>query len=196
VVRRGGIGEGEGAEPAGGFLKAGPETRDVGVKLLGVSGVGDDGGGGAFFLVEGPLGGLAGLEGLGGPASGGRQALESEGAGGVDEPDDVAEVVPAGFEEDGGVEDDGGGGVAAEGTGDGFFEGQPHAGVEDALKVAELVGVVEDEGGQSGAVDFIWVVGAEDGGAETAEDGLAGGGLIEQGVADSVGVEDVGAQVG
>ena len=80
------------------------EAEDV-ADVFERAGVADDDVRAGGFFDERHLGGLAGGELLGGPAAG-DGPLQADVARGIDKQDFVAQLVPAGFEQQGGVEDD------------------------------------------------------------------------------------------
>ena len=115
-------------------------------------------------------------------------------AGGANEPDLVDEVLPAGLDEQGRLDDEdaGTGGflLAAQ-----VFDGAAGEGPDDVGELAALGGVAEDDAAEAGAVDG--AVGGDDGGAEGGDEGgvaVAAGGV--DGVGDAVGVYDAGAAGG
>ena len=103
--------------------------------------------------AQGPLGGLSGGVLLAIPTARGGDPFATEMLGGVDEKHEVAEVVPAGLQQDGGVEDHHRGLSAAGDPVDGLLEGPTHPGVEDRLQVASGGGRIEDDPGQGPAID-------------------------------------------
>ena len=60
----------------------------------------------AELALAGPLGGLAGLQNLRSPAAIAGHAMEPDRLRGIDENHQVAEIVPAGLEQDGRVQHD------------------------------------------------------------------------------------------
>jgi len=141
------------------------------------------------FVLQWGLGGFASGQLGVVPAAGSLDAGEAEGAGGIDEEDGVALGVEAGFIEEGGVEDDEPD-VSAGGVGDGFASGVVEDGVEEVFEAFALGGVVEDDGGDGGAVDGL--IGGEDLGPPPLREGVADVGAGEE-VADvGVGVDDEG----
>lgn len=173
-----------------------PKPADRLIERVGRAVIGEDLVGELTLAIERPLGGLAGLEVRCGPTATGLQAGESNVARGIHEDDEVAQVVPAGFEQDRRVEDDRAVTALPLGAPDGLEERLPHPGVEDRFEVTTGRRVGKDPGAQRTPVDRGGTVGlgggAEDLAAEALDDALAAGSLIQQGVANPVGVDEEG----
>jgi hypothetical protein len=151
---------------------------------------------GGTLAFKCPLGPFALLEIGERPASGEDPALAVF-IRGVDEDDEVGEIGPAGFEEDGGVEEDQADGLVRAEFGNSVLDGIADDGVGDRFEAGASGGVdggvAEDFGGEARADDVSVV--AEEVVAELGGEGVAHGGIAEGGVAEFVGVEDFGGNV-
>ena len=174
--------------------EAGPEGIDLGPQLLRSGVVTDDELAPAALDFQGELSALAALKGLSIPAALGGHAGEPDLGRRLDEGDAVAEVVPPGLIQDGGVEHDRRRVALADGAVDGPLERPAHPGVEDCLQVVPGRRVLEDDGPEGLAVDR--TVGPEDLAAESGQDQIAGRALLQESVPDGIGVEDQGAAGG
>lgn len=161
----------------------GGAVRVVGNSILGFS----------AFVLQWCLGGFSAGEVGVVPASGGLEAGEPQRSRGVDEEDRVAVGVEADFEQEGSVEDDGPGAVSG-GLGDGVDAHVSEERVEEGFEALSLSGVVEDDGGDGGAVDGL--IGREDCVPPPLREGVTDVGLGEEGAGLCVGVDDGGALCG
>lgn len=140
------------------------------------------------------MGKFAAVEFFGGPAAGGGDALLAEFEWGLDEDGGVAVVVPAGFEEECGIEHDGFGGLR--GVADLVQDFGLDSGLHDAIQglaAGLLCGrISEDESSEFWAVDFA-VCGC-DLGAEVLYELAADGWHEQLLVSDAVGVDHMNGE--
>jgi len=160
---------------------------DAAVELLGGAVVEDDGMRSTSFLIQGELSVLAAAEFVGGPPTVAADAIEPGRRGRIDEYDEVAELVEPGFEEQWGVDDGGGAGLAA-GPRAGFPALGDDRGVEDGLEPLARIGVAEDPVGEGAAVEHSG--GSLQARAEFVFDALEDFGVFEEFVDALIGVDD------
>ena len=155
--------------------------------------VGEDMVGLSAFLFERPLDLLAGGEDFGRPPSRGFEPGQADLGRGVDEDHEIAKRVPARLVEDRRVENDRVVPAPAGFARDRLLEGLPHGRMEDRFQVAERLGPGKDDRTQGPTVDRPadpeLPERLENLLAESFEDPVSTGALLQENMADLVGVE-------
>ena len=118
------------------------------------------------FPVHGPLGGLAGLQVLDGPAASARDPIKPDGERRIDEHHEVADPVPTGLQQDRGVQHDDRHDPSLGFAGDPLLEFQAHPGMDNPLEVAKRLRIGEDDRAEEAAIDPVFLLAGSRGGTE------------------------------